>query len=74
MAGQSTVHWLTRPRGIEWQAALDPVRARHPRVNVWRRQMVLGPAAEFAIEAPDNAKIDLPSGWQALPVKRVKVA
>jgi hypothetical protein len=36
--------------------------------------MVLGPAAEFAIEAPDDAKIDVPPGWQALPVKRMKVA
>ena len=32
-AAQSSVFWLTRPRGISWQAALEPLRARHPRAN-----------------------------------------
>ena len=73
-AAQSTVLWLTRPRGIQWQAALDPVRAKEPQVNIWRRQMVLGPACEFAVEAPADAKIEPPAGWQGLRVRRVRVA
>jgi hypothetical protein len=72
-AAESTVYWLTRPRGIDWQAALEPVRARRPQANIWRRQMVLGPAMEFAVEAPDHAKIDVPSGWQSRSVKRVRL-
>ena len=70
-AAQSTVYWLTRPRGIQWQAALDPVRARCPQANIWRRQMVLGPATEFAVEVPGGAAIEVPSGWQVRCVKRV---
>jgi hypothetical protein len=70
---QSTVYWLTRPRGISWQAALDPLRAKYPKINIWRRQMVLGPAAEFAVEVPDDSAIDVPPGWQALSVKRVRL-
>jgi hypothetical protein len=72
-AVDSTVHWLMRPRGSRWQAALDPVRAKNPQVNIWRRQMVLGPASEFAVEAPADAAIDVPAGWQALRVKRVRL-
>jgi len=71
---QSTVYWLTRPRGIVWQAALDPLRAKYPMINIWRRQMVLGPAAEFAVEVPDDTAIDVPPGWQARRVKRVRLS
>ena len=73
-AAQSTVLWLTRPRGIQWQAALDPVGAKHPQATIWRRQMVLGPAPEFAVEAPGDVDVDQPAGWQALRVNRVKLA
>ena len=73
LASQSAVHWLARPRGIQWQDALAPVRAKHPQANIWRRQMVLGPAWEFAVEAPADADIEVPAGWQGLRVNRVKV-
>ncbi len=72
-APQSTVHWLTRPRGIQWQPALDAVRAHCPQANIWRRQMVLGPASEFAVEVPDETAIDIPSGWQSRRVQRVRL-
>ncbi len=72
-AAESTVYWLTRPRGIQWRPPLDAVRARCAQANVWRRRMVLGPAAEFAVEAPDETEIAVPSGWQARRVKRVRL-
>ncbi len=72
-AEESTVYWLTRPRGIQWQAALEPLRARCPQANVWRRQMVLGPAAEFAVETPGEIAIEAPPGWQARRVQRVRL-
>lgn len=73
-AAQSAVVWLTRPRGVEWQAALDPVRAKPSQVNIWRRQMALGPAWEFAVEIPADADIELPAGWRGLRVNRARVA
>ena len=70
---QSTVYWLTRPRGIVWQAAFEPLRTKYPKINIWRRQMVLGPATEFAVEVPDDTAIEVPPGWQARRVKRVRL-
>jgi hypothetical protein len=70
---QSTAYWLTRPRGIDWRAALDPVRAKCPQANIWRRQMVLGRPAEFAVTVPGDTAIEVPSGWTALGVKRLRL-
>jgi hypothetical protein len=61
---ESTVYWLTRPRGIQWQAAIAPVRAKCPQAVIWRRQMVLSPATEFAVEVPGDTAIEVPPGWQ----------
>jgi len=71
---QSSVYWLTRPRGIDWKAALEPVRAQCPTANIWRRQMVLGPAAEFGISVPDDTEIMVPQGWQARRIRRVRLS
>lgn len=70
---QSSVYWLTRPRGIDWRAALEPMRVRHPQANIWRRQMVLGLPGEFAVSAPGDSEIDVPAGWQARRVRRVRL-
>jgi hypothetical protein len=70
----SSVYWLTRPRGIDWRAALGPVRAKCPQANIWRRQMVLGLPAEFAVEAPGDTEIEVPPGWQARRVRRVRLS
>ena len=72
-ARESTVVWLTRPRGIQWQPALEPVRAAVPNATFWRRQMVLGPALEFAVELPGHATIPVPAGWEARYVRRERL-
>lgn len=69
----STLYWLTRPRGIQWRPPLDAVRAQCPQVKVWRRQMVLGAAGEFAIEVPGDRRIAVPPGWQARRVRRERL-
>jgi hypothetical protein len=70
---RSMAHWLTRPRGVNWQAALEPVRAKCPQANIWRRQMVLGRATEFAVTVPEDMAIEVPVGWQVRSVKRVRL-
>jgi hypothetical protein len=71
---QSTVYWLTRPRGIRWQTAIAPVRERCREAVIWRRQMLLGPATEFAVEVPGDLEIEVPSGWQlACRVRRARL-
>ncbi len=69
---QSTIYWLTRPRGIQWRAAIDPLRAQYPQANIWRRQMVLGPAAEFGVEMPGDEEPETPSRWEVHRVRRVR--
>ena len=49
---RSKAVWLTRPRGIVWRTTLDTLRAQLPGTTLWRRQMVLGPAKEFALIVP----------------------
>jgi hypothetical protein len=73
VASRSTVYWLTRPRGIHWRPAVDAIRAACPQATVWRRQMVLGPSPEFAVEAPADAQIAVPSDWRARGVQRVRL-
>jgi len=73
-ATRSTVVWLTRPRGIDWRAALEPIHVAHPNATIWRRQMVLGPAPEFGVEVPGEAAIAAPEGWQGRAVRRDRLA
>jgi hypothetical protein len=72
-AAESTVCWLTRPRGVEWRPALEAVRARYPQANIWRRQMVLGPAGEFAVEVQGDIGIEPPPHWTARRSKRARL-
>lgn len=69
----STITWLTRPRGIQWRAALEAVRSRLPKAQFWRRQMVLGPAPEFAIATEGEQDLSIPDGWHAFAVKRTRL-
>jgi hypothetical protein len=70
---QSTAVWLTRPRGIQWRTALDPLQAQFPGTTLWRRQMVLGPGKEFALIVPTGLDVAAPAGWSALAIERVRV-
>jgi hypothetical protein len=72
-AARSILVWLTRPRGIDWQRTLEPVRAAAPNATIWRRQMVLGPAPEFGIEIPGNPTLAVPDGWEARTVRRERL-
>lgn len=72
--GDSKIHWLTRPRGIDWRAFLpDIVGSANSRVTVWRRQMVLGPATEFAVVGSPGLALSLPEGWQSFGIDRRRV-
>ena len=63
--------WLTRPRGIRYEAPLREIAAQvKGPVSVWRKQMVLGPAPEFALLGDDSLALDLPEGWTAQIVER----
>lgn len=64
--------WLDRPRGIRYQAPLDAIadRVEGP-VSVWRKQLVLGPAAEFAVLGDSSLNLALPEGWRVRYVERV---
>ena len=73
MAPRSAIYWMNRPRGISWQPPIAAVLAGCPRANAWRRQMVLGRAAEFAVEVPGDAAIDVPPAWDARRVERVRL-
>ena len=68
LSRRRTVIWLTRPRGIEWRAILDPLRALHRDAVCWRRQMVLGPAPEFALVVSPDEQVVVPERWTALPI------
>src|SRR4029079_8683956 len=72
-APTSTIFWMTRPRGIRWQPLLEAVRAQVPSATFWRRQMVLGPAPEFAVEVPGDTTIPVPDGWETRHIKRVRL-
>ena len=67
-ASRHAVVWLTRPRGIEWRSALAPIKTRLPEAVFWRRQMVLGPAPEFAVVIPLDQQFAVPDGWIGLRV------
>ena len=71
LSNDSAIIWLSRPRGVKWREALASIcgRARQS-LTVWRRQMVLGPAKEFAIVGPPDLALDIPQGWESFTVRR----
>lgn len=68
---RSAVAWLTRPRGVRYEPVLAELREQLGGPLIcWRRQMVLGPAPEFALVGPPTLDPIPPPGWQALRVER----
>jgi len=69
---RSAAAWLTRPRGIRYEPVLAELRERLGGPLVcWRRQMVLGPAPEFALVGPPSLDPIPPPGWQTRRVERI---
>ena len=48
-------------------------RGAFGRPNIWRRQMVLGPAAEFGVEMSGDDEPEAPSRWEIHRVRRVRL-
>lgn len=70
----SRVFWLTRPRDISWREVVPTItKSAGSEVAVWRRQMVLGPATEFALIGPPELTLDVPEDWKATAVDRRKL-
>ena len=62
---RSSVYWLTRPRGIDWRAALEPVRANVRRPISGAGRWFWGPPPSLHFEVPGDTEIEVPPGWQA---------
>ncbi len=67
----SRTAWLTRPKRIRYQDPLAGIlEAAGGSLGVWRKQLVFGPAPEFALLGGASFTLDLPSGWSARYVDR----
>ena len=65
------VIWLKRPRGIRYEQALrDIVDGSKGVLSCWRKQMVLGPADEFAVVGNSSLEVPVRQGWQTRVVER----
>ncbi len=63
--------WLTRPRGIDFEAPLRALYDATPGViGCWRKQLVLGPAPEFLFLSADATAPPLPEGWHLRAIAR----
>ncbi len=70
----SRVLWLARPRGIEYGPVLAAFRARlGGPLACWRRQLVLGPAEEFAVVVSPDQEVIAPESWTAAAVDRTRL-
>jgi hypothetical protein len=68
------VVWLARPRGIDYEPVLRKIAdGSSGFLSCWRRQMVLGPADEFAVIGTSSPNIAVPPGWRGRAVERTIV-
>lgn len=66
--------WLSRPRGIRFEEPLAKmINQATDSVSVWRKQMVLGPGAEFVVLGDTSLTLMLADGWTAHEVDRVRL-
>ena len=47
-------HWLAKPPGMSYELFHAELTASVPDATIWQRQMVLGPAPEYAVLASDH--------------------
>jgi hypothetical protein len=67
--------WLTRPRGIDYEPVLRGIAdGSSGFLSCWRRQMVLGPADEFAVIGTSSLTFAIPQGWRGRSVERRMLA
>jgi hypothetical protein len=65
------VIWLKRPRGIRYEQALRGiVDGSKGFLSCWRKQMVLGPADEFAVVGKSSLEVSVPQAWPTRVVER----
>jgi len=70
-AAGGRIAWLKRPRGIQYETALRAIAdGANGFLSCWRRQMVLGPAEEFAVTGTSELALAVPSGWEMQTVER----
>ncbi len=63
--------WLSRPRGIDFEAPLRAISGALPgSVGAWRKQLVLGPAPEFLLVGDAIGAPAMPEGWRATTLPR----
>ena len=62
-AAAPTAHaaWVSKPAGMSYETFLAEVTATVPDATVWQRQMVLGPAPEFAVLTTGRVTLPWPS-------------
>jgi hypothetical protein len=48
-AAVAAAHWLGKPQGVPYTLFHEELAATVPDATVWQRQMVLGPAPEYAV-------------------------
>jgi hypothetical protein len=65
--------WVVKPRGMPYDpfyARVSPVVDTQAGVSLWRRQMVLGPTAEFGLLSPRS--LQLPPGLDVVASLRLE--
>lgn len=53
--------WLSKPAGTTYVDFVDSIRLAAPEATIWQRQLVLGPAPEFAVFASGPRSLPWPA-------------
>ncbi|HEX6940567.1 MAG TPA: hypothetical protein VF158_14215 [Longimicrobiales bacterium] len=71
----STCLWVRKPAGASYAAFHDDLDRIVPaEADIWQRQMVLGPAPEYAIVLPGDGPVPgVPAAWEPIAVRRRRV-
>lgn len=71
----STCIWISKPHGWEYGEFHDDLdRLRPAAASVWQRQMVLGPAPEYAVIVPEGEPVpEFPESWSPIVIRRIRI-